>query len=85
VAARLGQSSGVITMVSMSIKSRYNNGLIVKIVSIFADVEEREEKRKESLALMQVTSWARNHRHLWAQTKMYVRRNMKEKVRYATT
>jgi hypothetical protein len=63
----------------------YNNGLIAKLVSIFTDVEERGEKRKESLALMQVTSCARKHRHLWAQTKVHVRRNMKEKVRHITT
>jgi hypothetical protein len=36
--------------------SRCNNRLIAKLVSIFADVEERGEE--ESLALMQVTSWA---------------------------
>jgi hypothetical protein len=46
-------------------KSRYNNGLIAKLVSIFADGEEREKKREENLALMQATSWARNHRHMW--------------------
>jgi hypothetical protein len=62
----------------------YNNELIAKLVSIFADVEEREEKREESLALMQATSWVRNHRHMWAQTKVYVKRNMKEKVRHST-
>jgi hypothetical protein len=28
-------------------KSRYNNGLIAKLVSIFADVEERGGKRRE--------------------------------------
>jgi hypothetical protein len=43
-------------------KSRYNNGLIAKLVSIFADVEERGEEREESLALMQATSWTRNHK-----------------------
>jgi hypothetical protein len=37
-------------------KSRYNNGLITKLVNIFADVKERGEERKESLTLMQVTS-----------------------------
>jgi hypothetical protein len=26
-------------------KNRYNNGLIAKLVSIFANVEERKEKR----------------------------------------
>jgi hypothetical protein len=66
-------------------KSRYNNGFIAKLVRIFADVEERGEEREESLALMQATSWARHHRHMWAQTKMYVRRNMKEKVRHGIT
>jgi hypothetical protein len=48
-------------------------------------VEEREEEREESLALMQIASRARNHRHMWAQTKIYVRRNRKEKVRHGTT
>jgi hypothetical protein len=33
-------------------KNRYNNKLIVKLVSIFADMEEREEEKKESLAFM---------------------------------
>jgi hypothetical protein len=37
-------------------KSRYNNELIVKLVSIFVDVEEEEEKKEESFALMQATS-----------------------------
>jgi hypothetical protein len=32
------------------------------------------------LALIQTTSSARKHRHLWVQTKVYVRRNRKEKV-----
>jgi hypothetical protein len=45
-------------------KSRYNSGLIAKLVSIFADVEEKGEEREESLALMQATSWVRKHRHL---------------------
>ena len=30
----------------------YNNGLITKLVSIFADVEEIREEREESLALI---------------------------------
>jgi hypothetical protein len=45
-------------------KSRYNNGLIAKLVSIFADVEERGEEREESSALMQAINWTRNHSHL---------------------
>jgi hypothetical protein len=48
-------------------------------------MEEREEEREESLALMQAISWIRNHRHMWAQTKVYVKRNRKEKVRHSTT
>jgi hypothetical protein len=55
--------------------------LVYSQVSIFANMEEREE----NLVLMQATSWARNHRHLWAQTKVYVKRNRKDKVRHSTT
>jgi hypothetical protein len=36
----------------MSIQSKYSNGLITKLVSIFADVEERREERKKSLVLI---------------------------------
>jgi hypothetical protein len=68
----------------MNSLGRYNNGLITKLVSTFADVEEREEEREESLALMQTTSWAWNHRHMWAKTKVYMRKNRKEKVRHCT-
>jgi hypothetical protein len=48
-------------------------------------MEEREEEREESLALIQAISWARSYRHMWIQTKMYMRRNRKEKVRHGTT
>jgi hypothetical protein len=65
-------------------KSRYNNGLIVKLVSIFVDVDERGEEREESLALMQAINWTQNHMYMWAQTKVYMRRNRKEKVRHDT-
>ena len=34
----------------MNTKSKYNNRLIAKLVSIFADMEERREEREESLA-----------------------------------
>jgi hypothetical protein len=39
-------------------------------------VEEREEEREESSALIQATSWT--------QTKVYVRKNTKKKVRHGT-
>jgi hypothetical protein len=45
---------------------------------------KREEEREKSSALMQA-SWAWKYRHLWTQTKMHVRRNKKEKVKYVTT
>jgi hypothetical protein len=61
-----------------STDNRYNNGLIIKLVSIFADVEEREEEREENLALMQTTNWTWNHRHMRVQTKVYVRKNRKK-------
>jgi hypothetical protein len=57
----------------MGCKSRYNNGLIAKLISIFANMEERREEREESLAPTQTPNWARIHRHLWAQTKIYVK------------
>jgi hypothetical protein len=41
-------------------KSKYNNGLIAKMVSISTDVVERREEREGSLALMQATSWVRS-------------------------
>jgi hypothetical protein len=37
-------------------KSKYNNGLIAKMVSISTDVVERREEREGSLALMHATS-----------------------------
>jgi hypothetical protein len=48
-------------------------------------VEKRGEEREENLALMQVTSWAQKDRHPWTQTKVYVRKNRKEKRRHGTT
>jgi hypothetical protein len=66
--------------------SSYNNRLIAKVISIFfTDVEKRGEEREENLALMQVTSWAQKDRHPWTQTKVYVRKNRKEKRRHGTT
>jgi hypothetical protein len=38
--------------VSLASKSRYNNWLITKLISIFANVEERWEEREEGLALI---------------------------------
>ena len=42
-------------------------GLKAKLVSIFADVEERNEEREESLVLVLASSLARKYRYLWAQ------------------
>jgi len=47
-------------------------------------MEERGEERREGLALMQATSRAQKHRHLWTQIIVYVR-SRKEKVRHGTT
>ena len=66
-------------------KNRYNNGLKVKLVSIFADVEEKREEREKSLALVLASSLVRKHRHLWAQIKIHVRKSRKEKVRHGIT
>jgi hypothetical protein len=44
--------------------SRLSNGLIVKLVSVFANVEKRREEREESLALILTPSWARKHKHV---------------------
>jgi hypothetical protein len=61
------------------LESKYSNRFITKLVSIFANVEKRREEREESLALILAPSWARKHRHLWAQIIVYVRRSRKEK------
>ena len=66
-------------------QSKYNNGLKAKLVSIFAAVEERREEREESLALVLAPSLARKHGHFWAQTKVYVRKSKKKKIRHGTT
>jgi len=48
-------------------------------------VEERREEREESLALVLAPSLARKHGHFWAQTKVYVRKSKKKKIRHGTT
>ena len=63
-------------------KSRYNNGFKVKLVSIFADVEEKMKEREKSLAFVLASSLARKHKHLWAQIKIHVRKIRKENVRH---
>jgi hypothetical protein len=39
-----------------SLKIKYNNWLIAKLINIFADVKERRKERVESSALMQAPS-----------------------------
>ena len=65
--------------------SKCNNGLKVILISSFADVKERREEREESLALVLAPSLARKHGHFWAQTKVYVRKSKKKKIRHGTT
>jgi hypothetical protein len=38
------------------LQSKYNGNLIAKLASIFADMEERREKREESLPLIQASN-----------------------------
>jgi hypothetical protein len=59
-------------------KSKYNNWLIIKLINIFTDVEERKNEREESLAPMQAPSCTQKYRQQWVPIKMYVRRNRKE-------
>ena len=47
--------------------------LKAKLVSIFADVEERREEREYSLVLVLTPNLARKHRHLGVQIKIHVR------------
>ena len=63
-------------------RSRYNNRLKAKLVSIFTDLEERREKREENLALVLAPNLARKHRYLWIQIKIHVRKSRKEKVKH---
>jgi len=46
-------------------KSKYNNGPIAKLANVFVNVEERRRRERESLALMQVTSWTQEPMQWW--------------------
>ena len=58
---------------------QYNNGFKAKLVSSFADVEERREEREESLVLILAPSLVRKYKYLWTQIEIYVRKSKKEK------
>lgn len=45
-------------------KSKYNNGLIAKLVIIFADMEERREERDEILAINDTEDLCRETGHI---------------------
>ena len=59
--------------------SKYNNGLKAKLVSSFADVEERREEREESLALILSPSLVWKYKYLWIQIEIYVRKSVRKK------